>query len=134
MPSGQRTGSLSTRRTELPTRLAPTEYPGRYVSDCTTGAARSLTSTTVILVVAAPPDGQGKRLAMQAETSAVCAQISEKTTAWLPSRNIDDGHPSICSLPATARSCGGQLLAENSVCPERTRMRVPSFLTKSASS
>ena len=58
----------------------------------------------------------------------------ENTTTWLPSRNMLLGHPSISSFPASARSCGGQLVAANTVRPESTKIRVPSFLTKSASS
>ena len=52
--AGQRTESLRTRRTELPTRREPAEEPGRYTSETTFGAARSLTSTTVIFVVPQP--------------------------------------------------------------------------------
>src|SRR5258705_10831303 len=46
MVCGQRTPSSSTRRTELPTRRAPAEYPDRYSSEATAGAERRLTSTT----------------------------------------------------------------------------------------
>ena len=61
-------------------------------------------------------------------------QTLENTTSWFPSRNMLAGQPSISSLPASARSCGGQLVAANSVRPESTKMRVPSFFMKSASS
>src|SRR6266478_6136752 len=133
MSSGHRTPSLRTRRTRLPTRRAPTEYPGRKTSARAVGAERLLTSTTVIFVAASEPHptlGQGRPMA----SSAGVLQIDENTTTWLPSRNIVLGQPSISSLPASARLCGGQLVAVNNVRPERTKMRVPSFLTKSASS
>src|SRR5262249_18515012 len=61
-------------------------------------------------------------------------QMLENTTSWFPSRNMGPGHPSISSLSATTRSCGGQLVTVNRFRPERTKIRVPSFLTKSASS
>src|SRR4051812_19407667 len=133
MSFGHRMASLRTSRTRLPTRRDPTEYPGRKTSACAVGAERLPTSTTVIFVVARLPHpmlGQGRPIAMSAEGT----QIDENTTTWLPSRNIVLGQPSISSLPASARLCGGQLVAVNNVRPERTKMRVPSFLTKSASS
>ena len=61
-------------------------------------------------------------------------QMLENTTTRSPSRNMLPGQPSISSFPATARLCGGQLVAAKRVRPARTKMRVPSFLTKSASS
>jgi len=48
----------------------------------------------------------------------------ENTTTRFPSRNMVLGQPSISSLPATARSCGGQLVAVNRFRPESTKMRV----------
>src|SRR5712672_2109448 len=106
----------------------------------TTGAERRLRSTTVILVVDLlqkhPFCGQGAIVATAgpAAPPAGTAQMLENTTTRSPSRNIALGQPSISSFPATARSCGGQLVAVNRFRPERTKMRVPSFLTKSASS
>src|SRR5207253_2097674 len=61
-------------------------------------------------------------------------QMLEKTAIWSPSRNISLGQPSMSSFPLTARLSAGQLVALKSRWPERTKMRVPSFLTKSASS
>ncbi len=69
-----------------------------------------------------------------AATPGGTVQMLENTTTRSPSRDIVLGQPSISSLPATARSCGGQLVAVNRFRPESTKMRVPSFLTKSASS
>ena len=142
--SGQRTSSASTSRIELPTRRAPAEYPGRYTSDATNGAERRPTSTTVIFVVDQPQkhpvEGQpAVTLAPAmpwgpAPPPGGTVQMLENTTTWSPSRNMVVGQPSISSLPATARPCGGQLVAVNRFRPESTKMRVPSFLTKSASS
>src|SRR5438128_10814980 len=137
--SGQRTSSASTSRIELPTRRAPAEYPGRYTSEATDGAERRPTFTTVIFVVDQPQKHpvEGHPAAMPwgpAPPPGGTVQMLENTTTWSLSRNMVVGQPSISSLPATARSCGGQLVAVNRFRPESTKMRVPSFLTKSASS
>src|SRR5881394_993137 len=100
-------------------RRAPVAAPGRYTCQTAFGAERSLTSTTVTLAVAHPQKHpaleQGTRVAptpcgpMPPPCGTV--QMLENTTSWLPSRNMLLGQPSISSLPASARSCGGQLAA-----------------------
>src|SRR6476661_10769298 len=59
---------------------------------------------------------------------------SEKTTTWSPCRNISRGQPSSLSEDSARRDAAGQERCRYSFCPERTKMRVPSFFTKSASS
>ena len=105
----------------------------------TVGDERLLTSTTVIFVLVQlnqhPLIGQALTAPPGGATRAGGGdQMLENTTTWFPSRNIEPGQPSISSLPASARSCGGQLVTVKRFRPESTKMRVPSFLTKSASS
>src|SRR5438067_9569473 len=96
--SGQRRSSPSTRRTELPTRLAPAGCPGRYNSEATAGAESRLTSTTVILVLDQPQKqpllGEGGKVAPAAPPPAGIVQMLATTTTRSPSRNMVLGRPS----------------------------------------
>src|SRR5262245_54012852 len=112
---------------------APPQPPRIAVGPAMSGQATSMAGADAPVGGAGATPPEGGELPPE---DGYGVKISDITTTrfFSASRNISRGWPSISTLPRVERSCGGQLWVANRRRPDRTKMRLPSFFTKSASS